>query len=240
MINFKILFTMALLLPLPISASAEERSCVDTALVLAIDGSGSISNQEYAFQKQAIALALLDRDVVSALKRAGTVALSAVFWGDGEFSGQKLGWHVVIDGKGAEALAEEMLRNQRVVFGDTGIGSGVWSALDLLSDPKLCATRSIINVSGDGKETISPKRRELASLYNARRRAREMAVTINALVISREVPDLAAYYASQVIIGDDAFVMDIVEFDDFSSAIKRKLIRELSPAVAARLALNEN
>jgi hypothetical protein len=67
-----------------------------------------------------------------------------------------------------------------------------------------------------------------------------MAVTINALVISREVPDLAAYYASQVIIGDDAFVMDIVEFDDFSSAIKRKLIRELSPAVAARLALNEN
>ncbi|MDK1479124.1 DUF1194 domain-containing protein [Sinorhizobium sp. 6-117] len=65
-------------------AVSEPHACVDVALVLAVDGSGSVSDQEYAFQKSAIAAAFRDRGVLSALNKAGAVAVSAVFWGDGE------------------------------------------------------------------------------------------------------------------------------------------------------------
>ncbi|WP_331374640.1 DUF1194 domain-containing protein [Sinorhizobium chiapasense] len=216
-------------------AASEPHACVDVALVLAVDGSGSISEEEYAFQKSAIAAAFRDNGVQSALNRAGVVALSAVFWGDGEFAVQKLDWHVVYHGHGAETFAREIEGNQRLVFGNTDIGSGIWSALDLLADPRFCAERSIVNISGDGKETVAPKQRQRASLYAARLRARKMGVTVNALTISDEEEDLASYYASEVILGADAFVMDVRNEADFAAAIRRKLIRELSPQIVARL-----
>ncbi|MDK1373276.1 DUF1194 domain-containing protein [Sinorhizobium sp. 6-70] len=216
-------------------AVSEPHACVDVALVLAVDGSGSVSDQEYAFQKSAIAAAFRDRGVLSALNKAGAVAVSAVFWGDGEFAVQQLRWFVIFDGDGAEPFAREVEGNQRLVFGNTDIGSGMWSALDLLADPRFCAERSIINISGDGKETVAPKRRQRASLYAARLRARRMGVTVNALTISDEQKDLANYYAREVILGAGAFVMDVRKDADFSAAIRRKLIRELSPQIVARL-----
>jgi hypothetical protein len=48
------------------------------------------------------------------------------------------------------------------------------------------------------------------------------------------VPDLAAYYASNVITGPGAFVMNVSDYAGFATALRRKLIREISPqAVAA-------
>ncbi|CAN7258867.1 DUF1194 domain-containing protein [Phyllobacterium sp. LjRoot231] len=217
---------------------AGSNACVDIALVLAVDGSGSINDEEYAFQKSAIAAAFRDREVLAALRSARTVAVSAVFWGDGEFASQKLDWFIIKGGKGAEPFAQEVESSHRIVFGNTDIGSGIWTALDLLSNPKLCATRSIVNVSGDGKETMAPKRRQVASLYQARLRAKEMGVTVNALVISNEVADLASYYSTDVLVGANAFVMGIGQYSDYSAAIRRKLIRELSSQAVASLMLN--
>lgn len=208
-------------------------ACVDMALVLAVDGSGSISDAEYTFQKYAIAGAFRDQDVLSALTSAGLVAVSAVFWGDGEFASQKLDWFIINGGKGAEPFAREIENNKRTVFGNTDIGSGIWAALDLLADQRLCASKYVVNVSGDGQETVSPKRRQLASLYQARLRAEKMGVTVNALVVSDDKGDLASYYAKNVIVGTGAFVMDIQTYADYSIAIKKKLIRELSPRVLA-------
>ncbi|MBL0373032.1 DUF1194 domain-containing protein [Rhizobium sp. KVB221] len=231
----KHLFALATVLLMVQTAHSQTRSCVDIALVLAVDGSGSITEQEYAFQKFAIADAFRDKEVLSALNKAGVVALSTVFWGDGDFSTQKLDWFVVSRRRDAEPFARAMENNQRLVFGNTDIGSGIWSALDLLSNPLICAARSIINVSGDGKETIAPKRRQVASLPAARQRAKEMGVTINALVVSDDVGDLAGYYRKDVIVGADSFVMDIPSFADYRAAIKRKLIKELSSKTVASL-----
>ena len=217
------------------AATPQSSACVDIALVLAVDGSGSVNELEYAFQKFAIASAFRDREVLAALTSAGVVAVSAVFWGDGEFAVQKLDWFIINGGEGGEPFAREIEGNQRMVFGNTDIGSGIWSALDLLSDPRLCATKSVVNVSGDGEETIAPKRRKVASLYQARLRAGNMGVTVNALVIADDKGDLASYYSNRVIVGANAFVMDIRNYADYSTAIKMKLIRELSPRVVATL-----
>jgi Protein of unknown function (DUF1194) len=87
---------------------------------------------------------------------------------------------------------------------------------------------SATDISGDGRETLGPMRPNVVSLYHARRRAEQMHVTINALVISDEGDDLAGYFAKKVIIGDNAFAMDITNLADFSAAIRKKLIKELS------------
>jgi len=166
--------------------------------------------------------------VIAVLRDAGVVAASAVFWGDAKFPTQELGWFVINDGEGAESFAREMENNHRAVYGNTDIGGGIWSALALLSDSSLCARRSIVDISSDGRETLGPKRPQVISLYQARLRAKEMGVRINALVVSDDGGDLANYYAKKVILGFDAFVMDINNYTDYSTAIRKKLIREMA------------
>lgn len=216
---------------------AASTSCVDVALVLAVDGSGSVDDEEYEFQKSAIAEAFRDTEVLSALRSAGTVAVAAVFWADGEFASQFLRWRIIQRLNDAERFARQVESSPRRVFGNTDIGSGIWSALDLLSDPRLCAFRSIINISGDGVETLSRKRPHVPTLYQARQRAGEMGVTINALTISDDDDGLLArYYEKGIILGANAFVMSIETYADYAVAIRKKLIRELTPKALANLA----
>jgi hypothetical protein len=171
--------------------------------------------------------------VVSALREVGIVAVSAVFWGDAKLPRQELGWFVVDAGDGAEDFAREIENSHRVVFGNTDIGNGIWSALALLSGSNICARRSIVDISGDGMETLGPKRPQVISLYQARLRAKEMGVRINALVVSDDGGGLANYYARKVILGSGAFVMNINSYSDYSAAIKKKLIREMAYPVPA-------
>lgn len=225
--------SLALLLFACGQASAEPLTCADVALVLAIDGSGSVTDTEFQFQKSAIAAAFRDEGVRSAMRDAGTVALAAVFWGDGEFPTQDLGWFIIPHGSEAESFARQLEMTKRHVYGDTNIGSGLWSALDMLSDPYLCTRRSLINLSGDGRETTAPKRRLRATLYQARLRAMQMGVTINALAITSDDEALASYYARSVVRGTGGFTMQVADQADYALAIRRKLKRELSPQFVA-------
>lgn len=211
-----------------IAAAAQSSACVDVAIVFAVDGSDSITDEEYGFQRRAIASALRDKAVLSVLRDAGVVAVSAVFWGDSAYPAQKTGWFFIDDGMGAEPFARQIESNGRAVGGNTDIGNGIWRALDLLADPGVCPLKSIIDISGDGRETLGPMRPNLISLYQARHRAEKMHVTINALAMSDGEDDLAGYYAKKVISGDDAFVVDIRNLTDFSAAIRKKLMREVA------------
>jgi hypothetical protein len=208
-------------------------ACVDVALVLAVDASDSIDDGEYKFQTGSIAAAFRDRDVLHALDLAGTVAISAVFWGAGTEPTQTLAWVLVEDGRGAEFFSRQIEKNRRVVHGETDIGNGIWSALDLLSSSSLCPGLSIVDISSDGVETLGPKRDHVIPLGQARIRAREMRVTINSLVISDDGGYLAQYYTRHVALGSGAFVMQIATHADYSHAIKRKLVKELSAALQA-------
>lgn len=216
-------------------ASAEPLFCADVALVLAVDGSGSVTDTEFQFQKSAIAAAIRDESVKTAMHEAGTVALAAVFWGDGELPTQNLGWFIIPAGSGADVFADHVERTERRVDGDTGIGNGLWSALDMLSDPRLCTRRSLINLSGDGRETTAPKHRLRVTLYQARLRAIQMGVTINALAIINDDEALASYYARSVVHGTGGFTMQVTDQADYALAIRRKLARELSPQFVANI-----
>jgi Protein of unknown function (DUF1194) len=215
-------------------------SCADLALVLAIDSSGSINAQDFSTQQAGYATAFTDRRVQAALAAAGVVDVAVVFWGDEEMAPQVLPWRRIADPDDATGLAAAIMGTPRRVTGDTGIGRGLWTALDLLEESEACAARRIVNVSGDGKESHGPRPRHRLSLAVARERAAEMGVTVNALAITVEAGDLEGWYRSRLITGPDAFVVTATSFDAFGEAIIRKLAREIAlPALAAAETLKE-
>jgi Protein of unknown function (DUF1194) len=221
---------LTLALSLPSSGRAD---CADLALVLAIDGSGSISYDDFSLQRQGYAHALQSREVQQALASVGRVDIAVVLWGDSEIAPQVMGWHRVARPADAEALSRQILAMPRVVSGNTGIGNGLTAALDLIASGENCAARRIVNVSGDGRESLTPQARRFIPLTLARARAVDMGVTINALAITVNEPDLADWYAGQLVTGPGAFVMQVAGFDAFADAILAKLDREIRlPQVA--------
>lgn len=218
-------------------AQAEAR-CLDVALVLAVDGSSSVDGFEYHMQKHGIAKALRDPEVIAAMKQAGDVAVSVIFWGDAGQPHQTIDWIRIADVKDGDRLAQLIERTPRNVKGSTGLGSGLVAALDMIADADFCANRAIINVSGDGAETVYRRQaRSLPKPEDARARAEESGVTINALAISNQEGGLKDYFASQVVTGPGAFVMEVKNYESFAEAMRRKLIREITPMAVSGLAL---
>lgn len=209
-------------------------SCPDLALVLAIDASGSISDRDFALQQAGYAAAFTDGRVLDALAHAGVVDVAVVFWGDEEMEPQILPWRRINGPTDAAGLAGDLAGMVRRVTGDTGIGFGLWTALDLMEADRSCAARRIINVSGDGVESHGPRPRRHIALSSARERAEDMGVTINGLAITVEDTRLQAWYKARVITGPDAFVMTASSFEAFGDAIIRKLAREIALPMMAR------
>lgn len=227
--------TMVTLLALASTPMYAKADCADLALVLAVDSSGSIDAKDYALQRQGYALAFADPTVQAALQSAGVVDVALVLWGDSEMAPQVFPWQRIAGPHGADNVAAMLLYAPRHVTGNTGIGRGVWVALDLMEGSDQCAHRKVINVSGDGVETLSARPRQTVPLTAARTRATEMGVTINALAITRDEPDLAAWYQTHLITGPNAFVIAVQDFDGFATAIIRKLGREIAPPQLAAL-----
>ncbi len=215
------------------SGGAQAR-CADLALVLAIDGSGSIDEGEFALQQSGYADAFRSAGVQAALNSAGVVDVAVVLWGDSAMPVQVLPWHRLDHAAGATQLAAMIESAPRRVNGNTAIGAGLWAALDLLDDPARCADRLVINVSGDGIESLGPRPDSVISLHHARERAMASGVTINALAISGGNERLVDWFRQSVVTGPGSFVMQVTLFSDFADAIAAKLAREIrAPALAA-------
>lgn len=221
--------------PRPARAAGGE-ACFDVALVLAVDASGSVSAGEYRLQRDGIAAAFRDPAVVEALSQAGRVAVSVLFWGSERQAKPQSDWVVVAEGQGAEAFARLVEAMPRQVSGDTALGAGLMAAVQKLAALRGCAVRRIVNVSGDGEETRALRgQRRAVRPPDVRDVAEALHVEINALAIESDDPGLSQYYDANVITGPDAFVMQARGYGDFAAALRRKLIREISPRVLAQL-----
>jgi hypothetical protein len=61
-------------------------------------------------------------------------------------------------------------------------------------------------------------------------------VTINALAILNEEPDLLAHYRAEVIGGPGAFAMECADYLAFAEAIRQKLLSEFTGGLVAKAA----
>lgn len=218
-----------------IIGSPARSECPDLALVFAIDASSSINKQEYALQIQGYAAALASPQVQQALQAAGRVKMGVVLWGDGTMPVQIFPLRWVGSQKEAVAMGETILTAPRRMSGNTGLGRGLAEALHLLEADARCATRRVIDVSGDGKESFSPRARDRIVVSAVRDHAAALGITVNGLAISNETRDIADYYRRELITGPGAFVDEVEGFNGFADAILQKMVREITPPVLASL-----
>ncbi len=223
------LWIAILLATIPVVANAD---CADLALVLAVDASSSIDDAEFALEMRGSAAAFRDPLVQMALESTGVTDVAAVIWGDARRSPQTLAWRRLSSRSDANALALALESTSRRTNGETGLGAGMGAALDLLVGR--CAARLVIDVSGDGRESWTPRPLPGPSVTQARIRADAMGVTVNGLAIQDVEPALAEYYRLAVATGSGSFVIEVANFAAFPSAMKRKLLREIRPPLLAR------
>ena len=218
-----IALTLGLAIPAPASACGLE-------LVLAMDVSRSVINDEFDLQMVGLSSAFRDPEVIEAIGWIpGGVMATVTQWSGPENQHQSVGWRYLTGRESVISFAEEIEVVRRRFFGAyTAIGEALWHANALsATNPKTCSRR-VIDVSGDG---ASNRGREPAAIADA---LAANGVTVNAVVIRGARPDPAEYYLDNVVRGPGSFVEIASTFHDYARAIHQKLLRELTPALASR------
>ncbi len=219
---------LAALLLLPARAGPSEECGLE--LVLAMDVSRSIVNAEYELQMSGLAAAFRDPRVMEATSWIpGGVMATVTQWSGPESQAQTVPWTRLTDAASMQAFAEAIARQDRAFFAAyTAVGEALVHANSVsATNPVRCARR-VIDVSGDGASNRGQPPRPVAEALAVN------GVTVNGLAIRGAWPDPAEFYQRNVVRGDGAFLEIAESFQDYAVAIRRKLLRELGPQVAAR------
>lgn len=199
-------------------------------LVLAMDVSRSVVNAEYDLQMNGLATAFRNKEVVQAIGWIpGGVMASVTEWSGTGAQAQTVGWRELTTPETVIAFADEIQSTRRQFFGAfTAVGEALFHANALsATNPRDCQRR-VIDISGDGQSNRGREPRPISIALAAN------GVTINALVIKGAKPDPEDYYLQNVINGPGAFVEVADGFEDYARAMTQKLLRELSPSMAAK------
>jgi len=207
------------------AASAAEQE-VDLELVLAIDVSGSVDDGEYILQTEGFAVAFEHPDILAAIKRAGVqgVSIAIVQWSSPDEQWLAMEWTFLRDAASLAQLGMRLRRMpRRFRAGDTVLSKAMKFAGQLFAGNGYSSRRQVIDVSGDGGiENLGITRAARDDLVGA-------GIVINGLAIETDVGDLEEFYRHNVIGGPDSFVMTVANYQDFETAIRHKLIREIAP-----------
>jgi hypothetical protein len=204
-------------------ASAQTR--VDLQLVLAVDTSGSVNQTRFELQRAGYAAAFRSPQVLNAITSGPTqsIAVTMFQWTGPMMQVHVIPWTVIRDKATADAFADAIERGERQLFGGgTSISGAIDYAASLMPGSPFQAQRRVIDVSGDG----SNNRGRSASA--ARDDAVASGIVINGLPILSIEPDLDRYYRDNVIGGSGSFVTSASAYENFASAIIKKLIAEIA------------
>jgi len=204
---------------------------VDLKLVLATDVSGSINNDELWLERAGTSAAFLDPDVIRAIQSGaiGRIAVSMLDFSSPGFGKTVIDWRIIRDRPSAAAFARTVLALPRTPGDRTSISNALELGAALIgsSDRNIFATRKVIDVMGDGANNIGKPMEQTRDLV-----ARQ-GIIINGLPVMDEsangyFPNLDRYYQACVAGGRDAFIVPVRSYRDFASAMRRKLILEIS------------
>jgi len=208
-------------------ASARAQVAVDVQLVLAVDVSGSVSDERFRLQQKGYAQAFRNWRLLEAI-RSGTsraIAVTMTQWTGPAQQQVVVKWMVISDEASMLAFADAVERTSRELYGGgTSISGAIDHAMTLFPLLDVTAGRRVIDVSGDGANNRGRPAAE------ARDAAVKAGVTINGLPILALEPHLDQYYMNNVIGGPNAFMIVAETFETFAEAVLKKLITEISAA----------
>jgi hypothetical protein len=198
--------------------------------VLAIDASGSISNERLTLEINGYAHAIGSDDFLRTVRagRYGRVALTLVGWSGWDRQQQMVPWSVIDDFGSVDAFVITLLAADKPTTGYTSISGAIDYSADLIRRSGYDASRSVIDISGDGRNNDG------RPVNEARDAALAAGITINGLPFLGVEPGLDEYYRDNVIGGRNAFTMPAKDQSSFADAVMRKLLTEvaMSPRIA--------
>lgn len=217
----------------PARADAPER--VDIELILAIDVSGSIDEDEAALQRQGYLRALLHPQVLEAISGGERRKIGIIYieWAGYHYQRIVADWALISDRASAEAFVAKVAAVPVSTERWTSISGAVEFAMKRFETSPFQGKRRVIDISGDGRNNNG---RDLAEV---RGEALAKGIIINGLPIVNDRPtrwgtpperDLDIYYRDQVIGGPGSFYIVADGFPAFANAIRTKLVREISGA----------
>ena len=207
---------LALAAPLG-GARAAER--VASAIVFAVDVSGSVDAARYELQRAGIAAIFADAALEQVLGDGLAVALME--WSDGHKV--SVPWTILRTPADAHALAARIAAVPRAPGISTELSLALLAAADLLAACPCQAESRIIDVSGDG-ENNGPMSSSIARDEVVKR-----GIRINGLpIVTPAEPGLAAWYQANVVGGDGAFMEVANGYEDFARAMRRKFLLEVA------------
>jgi Protein of unknown function (DUF1194) len=215
---------------LALPATAEE-AVVDLLLVLAMDASGSIDDNEFHLQRQGYAEALTAPEVLAAIgnKPQGAIAVAVVEWGSPGSAVTVVPWTRVADAASAWELGQALLVAERSQQTYNAIGDALTHATQLIAAAPFRAAEKVIDLSGDGPDMRSHHRAS-----EARDAAVAAGITVNALAVTggghvvHYGEPLPRIYEREVIGGPGAFVAIAESRRDIARALRGKLVREIA------------
>jgi hypothetical protein len=213
---------------------------VDLELILAVDVSRSIDDEEATLQREGYAEAFRHPAVIDAIQTNPNrrIAVAYVEWAGTHYQTLTIPWTVVSDAASGRRYADLIMSQPRISERWTSISGAIDFSMRVFALSPYQGTRRVIDISGDG---VNNNGRPASQ---ARDEALATGITINGLVIMNDRPTpgfseyfsqpaLDLFYRDQVIGGPGAFVVAIEDFSTFAYAIRNKLIREIASADGA-------
>jgi hypothetical protein len=178
---------------------------VGVLLVLSMDASGSMSDEEWNIQLRATASALMSTKVRNTIRcKSGDRSVAIAVVGFGDNAELLIPW-VDLRPKSCsepdpefdykiQQLATMIARVQRPESGSTAIGTMLEYVESVFKNaPWKPTERRVLDVSGDGANNSG------IGVEEPRQQLMNMGVTINGLAIVNDDPDLASYYRRELI-----------------------------------------
>ena len=220
----------ALFFFLPFHAWAECRH----ALILALDVSASVTWKEYRMQQAGLAAALRDPEVVELIlsDNEAPIAITVFEWGGDRDQEMSVPWTLLDSLASIDQVAEQIQAHssQRDTI-RTAIGQALEFSKQQFEIGPDCLRRTI-DVSTDGKNNVDPD----PSVVYASGDFAEIIVNTLSIGESTDIANalekneaLFVYHQTYINHGFGAFTIAAEGFEDYQAAMKRKLIRELSP-----------
>lgn len=217
---------VVLVLALPGLAEAQCR----LALLLALDVSSSVDPNEDALQRGGVVAALTAPEVMDAFFASEYhVALSVYEWSGRYQQDLLLDW-TLIDRPATLLMAAETIAGTTRGHSDypTAMGYALGHGARRFEAGPTC-DRKTLDMAGDGQnnEGFGPQSAYRSFPFDD--------VTVNGLVVNgadfEGETGLIAFYSAEVLHGPGAFLEIANGFADYERAMRRKLVRELSPDV---------
>ncbi|MEL6383779.1 MAG: DUF1194 domain-containing protein [Cyanobacteria bacterium J06626_18] len=255
--------TTGLVVSSSLTSPSMAATLVSTELVLSVDVSGSIDDDEFKLQRSGYASVFRDQSVINLIESLDNgLAVTLQYWATQPED--TLPWYHITNQQSAYAFADAIDATPRPFEGFTNIAAALKASREEIQHNQFVAPNQIIDISSDGRQNTrrdvpkdlsakhlcAPRKKRggtvnddldgdcLIRVRDARDAAVEAGITVNGLPILTEFDDLDGYFVDNVIGGENAFFRPASDFADFQQAIVTKVKQEITTQVDQEAALN--